>query len=64
MHFIFYVKLVDMFPLTDSTKNVFDVFPTTHNVKDIKPTGSLHVECCVSLVRSSIIEPHLPIFSK
>lgn len=50
MHFIFYVKLVDMFPLTDSTKNVFDVFPTTHNVKDIKPTGSLHVECVSRLV--------------
>ena len=51
MHFIFYVKLVDMFPLTDSTKNVFDVFPTTHNVKDIKPTGSFHVETVVLITR-------------
>lgn len=49
-----YIFCVDMFPLTDSTKNVLDVFPTTHNVKDIKPTGSLHVECVSLLQRETI----------
>jgi hypothetical protein len=33
-----------MFPPTDSAKSGDDVFPTTDNVKDIKPPRSLHVE--------------------
>ena len=38
-----------MFPPTDSAKSADDVFPTTDNVKDINPPGSLHVETVVSL---------------
>lgn len=33
-----------MFPHTDSAKSAVDLFPTTDNVKDIKPPRSLHVE--------------------
>jgi hypothetical protein len=54
MHFIFYVKLVDMFPPTDSAKSGDDLFSTTDNVKDIKPAGSLHVECVSLLQRETI----------
>lgn len=35
---------MDMFPHTDSAKSTVDLFPTTDNVKDIKPPRSLHVE--------------------
>jgi hypothetical protein len=42
---------VDMFPPTDSAKSAFDLFPTTDNVKDIKPPRSLHVECVVLITR-------------
>ncbi len=40
-----------MFPPTDSAKSAFDLFPTTDNVKDIKPAGSLHVECVTLMSR-------------
>ncbi|HZH71425.1 MAG TPA: hypothetical protein VFD91_02940 [Mariniphaga sp.] len=40
-----------MFPPTDSAKSAFDLFPTTDNVKDIKPAGSLHVETVVLMSR-------------
>ena len=40
-----------MFPPTDSAKSAFDLFPTTDNVKDIKPAGSLHVEAVVLMSR-------------
>lgn len=49
-----YIFCVDMFPLTDSTKNVLDVFPTTDNVNDINPPRSLHVECVSLLQRETI----------
>ena len=35
-----------MFPPTDSAKSGYDVFPTTDNVKDINPLGSLRVVAC------------------
>jgi hypothetical protein len=38
------MSVLDMFPHTDSAKRAFDVFPTTDNVKDINPPGSLHIE--------------------
>jgi hypothetical protein len=41
-----------MFPPTDSAKSAFDLFSTTDNVKDIKPAGSLHVECVILMQRS------------
>ena len=41
-----------MFPPTDSAKSADDVFPTTDNVKDINPPGSLHVECIVQIKRA------------
>ncbi len=40
-----------MFPPTDSAKSAFDLFPTTDNVKDIKPAGSCHVETVVLMTR-------------
>jgi hypothetical protein len=40
-----------MFPPTDREKSADDVFPTTDNVKDIKPAGSLHVETVVLITR-------------
>jgi len=45
------MSVLDMFPHTDSAKRAFDVFPTTDNVKDINPPGSLHVECVVLMSR-------------
>lgn len=45
------VSKVDMFPPTDSAKSAFDLFSTTDNVKDIKPAGSLHVECVALMSR-------------
>ena len=45
------MSVLDMFPHTDSAKRAFDVFPTTDNVKDINPPGSLHVECVIGMQR-------------
>jgi hypothetical protein len=46
-----------MFPPTDREKSADDVFPTTDNVKDIKPAGSLHVETVVLITRVEDREP-------
>jgi len=45
-----------MFPPTDSAKSGVDVFPSTDNIKDIKPPRSLHVETCVLLYNKEYYE--------
>ncbi len=44
---------MDMFPPTDRAKSADDVFPTTDNVKDINPPGSLHVETVVLITKKN-----------